>query len=188
MIAARPAQKQKTDYDVLRKIGRGQFGDIELCKDKATGELVAIKVISKAETLRSANPGQALVERDVLASLEEAGDTEWVTCLKAAFQDDDFLYLVQEYLPGGDLFTLVDRTEDERLPEVHARFYLAELVEALSTVHNLGYAHRDVKPENLLLDKAGHLKLASLTTLSLLSYRESHSLPIVNLLSRTVMG
>jgi len=168
-------QQKINDYDIVRKIGRGQFGDIELCKHKATGELVAIKIISKAETLRSANPGQALVEREVLACLAEAGAAESVTRLKAAFHDDNFLYLVQEYLPGGDLFTLVDRTEEERLPEAHVKFYLAELVEALNVVHKLGYAHRDVKPENLLIDEAGHLKLADFGSASKLGASHSAS-------------
>lgn len=174
--SAHQGEQSIADYQMLKKIGRGQFGDVELCKHKASGELVAIKIVSKAEALQSANPGQALVEREVLAAaaeLSSSSTAEGITRLKAAFQDDNFLYLVQEYLPGGDLFTLVDRTEDERLPEAHVKFYLAELVEALGVVHNLGYAHRDVKPENLLLDEAGHLKLADFGSASKLGSEHS---------------
>lgn len=93
-------------------------------------------------------------ERDIMAGV----DSEWITSLQYAFQDPDYLYLVMEYLPGGDLLSLMIRNGpfDEDL----ARFYLAELTLALNALHTMGYAHRDVKPENILLDRCGHLKLA----------------------------
>uniref|UniRef100_A0A673LYA2 non-specific serine/threonine protein kinase n=1 Tax=Sinocyclocheilus rhinocerous TaxID=307959 RepID=A0A673LYA2_9TELE len=94
-------------------------------------------------------------ERDVLVN----GDCQWITRLHYAFQDDNFLYLVMDYYVGGDLLTLLSKFED-RLPEDMARFYLAEMVLAIDSVHKLHYVHRDIKPDNILLDVNGHIRLA----------------------------
>ena len=87
------------------------------------------------------------------------GDRKWITELYFAFQDDDFLYLVMEYYSGGDILTLLS-TYDDRMPEEMARFYIAEIVLAIHSIHQLGYAHRDVKPDNILVAKDGHIRLA----------------------------
>uniref|UniRef100_A0A7N6A907 non-specific serine/threonine protein kinase n=1 Tax=Anabas testudineus TaxID=64144 RepID=A0A7N6A907_ANATE len=94
-------------------------------------------------------------ERDVLVN----GDCQWITTLHYAFQDDNNLYLVMDYYVGGDLLTLLSKFED-RLPEEMARFYLAEMVLAIDSVHQLHYVHRDIKPDNILLDMNGHIRLA----------------------------
>uniref|UniRef100_A0A7N4NY83 non-specific serine/threonine protein kinase n=1 Tax=Sarcophilus harrisii TaxID=9305 RepID=A0A7N4NY83_SARHA len=94
-------------------------------------------------------------ERDVLVN----GDPRWVTQLHFAFQDENYLYLVMEYYVGGDLLTLLSKF-GERIPEEMARFYLAEMVLAIDSVHRLGYVHRDIKPDNILLDRCGHIRLA----------------------------
>lgn len=93
-------------------------------------------------------------ERDIMAQHK----SEWITSLQYAFQDAEYLYLVMEYLPGGDLLSLMIRNGS--FGEDWVRFYLAELTEALNTLHDMGYVHRDIKPENILLDRCGHLKLA----------------------------
>uniref|UniRef100_A0A8C6X022 Serine/threonine-protein kinase MRCK alpha n=1 Tax=Neogobius melanostomus TaxID=47308 RepID=A0A8C6X022_9GOBI len=94
-------------------------------------------------------------ERDVLVN----GDSQWITTLHYAFQDDNNLYLVMDYYVGGDLLTLLSKFED-RLPEDMAKFYLAEMVLAIDSVHQLHYVHRDIKPDNILLDMNGHIRLA----------------------------
>ncbi|GCB65706.1 hypothetical protein scyTo_0007772, partial [Scyliorhinus torazame] len=94
-------------------------------------------------------------ERDVLVN----GDSQWITTLHYAFQDENFLYLVMDYYVGGDLLTLLSKFED-RLPEDMAKFYLAEMVLAIDSVHQLHYVHRDIKPDNILLDVNGHIRLA----------------------------
>lgn len=98
---------------------------------------------------------QVREERDIMVLGRKS---EWITILQYAFQDKEHLYLVMEYLPGGDLLSLMIRNGafDEQL----AKFYLAELALALNALHSLGFVHRDIKPENILLDRFGHLKLA----------------------------
>ncbi|PSN47468.1 Citron Rho-interacting kinase [Blattella germanica] len=86
-------------------------------------------------------------------------NSPWLTRLQYAFQDMHNLYLVMEFHPGGDLLALLDRF-NRFLEEDMARFYLAELVLAIRSVHNMGYVHRDIKPDNILIDLCGHLKLA----------------------------
>ena len=88
-------------------------------------------------------------------------DSEWIVKLHYAFQDHRFLYMVMEYLPGGDLVGLMTSTD---ISEEWARFYTAELVLAVDTVHRMGYIHRDVKPDNMLIGKDGHVKLADFGT------------------------
>lgn len=94
-------------------------------------------------------------ERDVLVF----GDRRWITNLHYAFQDDTNLYLVMDYYCGGDLLTLLSKFED-RLPEDMAKFYIAEMVLAIDSIHQLGYVHRDIKPDNVVLDASGHIRLA----------------------------
>merc|ERR1719189_225962 len=92
-------------------------------------------------------------ERDVLVF----GDRRWITNLHYAFQDTTNLYLVMDYYCGGDLLTLLSKFED-RLPEDMAKFYIAEMVLAIDSIHNLRYVHRDIKPDNVLIDAAGHIR------------------------------
>lgn len=109
-----------------------------------------MKTIKKA----SVSNCQIREERDIMVLGRKC---EWITRLQYAFQDKENLYLVMEYLPGGDLLGLMIRhgAFDEEL----AKFYLAEIAVALNALHSFGFVHRDIKPENLLLDRCGHLKL-----------------------------
>lgn len=92
-------------------------------------------------------------ERDLLAESE----SPWVVQLFCSFQDSENLYLLMEFLPGGDLMTLL--INKDIFSEEMTRFYVAELVLAIESVHKLGFAHRDIKPDNVLLDAKGHVKL-----------------------------
>uniref|UniRef100_A0AAY4EZ57 Serine/threonine-protein kinase MRCK alpha n=1 Tax=Denticeps clupeoides TaxID=299321 RepID=A0AAY4EZ57_9TELE len=145
----------KEDFEILKVIGRGAFGEVAVVKVKNTDKVFAMKILNKWEMLKRAETACFREERDVLVN----GDCQWITTLHYAFQDDNNLYLVMDYYVGGDLLTLLSKFED-RLPEDMARFYLAEMVLAIDSVHQLHYVHRDIKPDNILMDMNGHIRLA----------------------------
>uniref|UniRef100_A0A673CWS5 Serine/threonine-protein kinase MRCK alpha n=1 Tax=Sphaeramia orbicularis TaxID=375764 RepID=A0A673CWS5_9TELE len=145
----------KEDFEILKVIGRGAFGEVAVVKVRNTDKVFAMKILNKWEMLKRAETACFREERDVLVN----GDCQWITTLHYAFQDDNNLYLVMDYYVGGDLLTLLSKFED-RLPEEMAKFYLAEMVVAIDSVHQLHYVHRDIKPDNILLDMNGHIRLA----------------------------
>ncbi|XP_029812605.1 serine/threonine-protein kinase MRCK gamma isoform X2 [Suricata suricatta] len=146
---------QRDDFEILKVIGRGAFGEVAVVRQRDSGQIFAMKMLHKWEMLKRAETACFREERDVLVK----GDSRWVTTLHYAFQDEEYLYLVMDYYAGGDLLTLLSRFED-RLPPELAQFYLAEMVLAIHSLHQLGYVHRDVKPDNVLLDMNGHIRLA----------------------------
>ncbi|XP_066849721.1 serine/threonine-protein kinase MRCK alpha isoform X5 [Anser cygnoides] len=145
----------KEDFEILKVIGRGAFGEVAVVKLKNADKVFAMKILNKWEMLKRAETACFREERDVLVN----GDNQWITTLHYAFQDENYLYLVMDYYVGGDLLTLLSKFED-RLPEDMARFYLAEMVIAIDSVHQLHYVHRDIKPDNILMDVNGHIRLA----------------------------
>uniref|UniRef100_A0A8C1JHA2 Serine/threonine-protein kinase MRCK alpha n=1 Tax=Cyprinus carpio TaxID=7962 RepID=A0A8C1JHA2_CYPCA len=145
----------KEDFEILKVIGRGAFGEVAVVKVKNTDKVFAMKILNKWEMLKRAETACFREERDVLVN----GDSQWITTLHYAFQDENNLYLVMDYYVGGDLLTLLSKFED-RLPEDMAKFYLAEMVLAVDSVHQLHYVHRDIKPDNILMDMNGHIRLA----------------------------
>ncbi|XP_076060516.1 serine/threonine-protein kinase gek isoform X4 [Oratosquilla oratoria] len=145
----------RDDFEVIKVIGRGAFGEVCVVKLKGTDKVFAMKILNKWEMLKRAETACFHEERDVLVF----GDRRWITNLHYAFQDDNNLYLVMDYYCGGDLLTLLSKFED-RLPEDMARFYIAEMILAIDSIHKLRYVHRDIKPDNVLLDANGHIRLA----------------------------
>jgi serine/threonine kinase 38 len=93
-------------------------------------------------------------ERDILVE----ADHQWVVKMYYSFQDPVNLYLIMEFLPGGDMMTLL--MKKDTLTEECALFYIAETALAINSIHKLGFIHRDIKPDNLLLDARGHIKLS----------------------------
>ncbi|XP_048336776.1 uncharacterized protein LOC107425774 isoform X2 [Ziziphus jujuba] len=142
------------DFELLTMIGKGAFGEVRICREKATSNVYAMKKLKKSEMLRRGQVEHVRAERNLLAEV----DSNCIVKLYCSFQDDEFLYLIMEYLPGGDMMTLLMRKDT--LTEDEARFYVAETVLAIESIHKLNYIHRDIKPDNLLLDKYGHLKLS----------------------------
>ncbi|XP_069772571.1 serine/threonine-protein kinase MRCK beta isoform X2 [Narcine bancroftii] len=140
---------------MLKVIGRGAFGEVAVVKMKNTERVYAMKILNKWEMLKRAETACFREERNVLVN----GDCQWITTLHYAFQDDNYLYLVMDYYVGGDLLTLLSKFED-RLPEEMSKFYIAEMVLAIDSIHKLHYVHRDIKPDNILLDMNGHIRLA----------------------------
>ncbi|XP_059369022.1 serine/threonine-protein kinase MRCK beta isoform X2 [Carassius carassius] len=145
----------RDDFEMLKVIGRGAFGEVAVVKMKHTERVYAMKILNKWEMLKRAETACFREERNVLVN----GDCQWITTLHYAFQDDNYLYLVMDYYVGGDLLTLLSKFED-RLPEDMAKFYVAEMVLAIHSIHQQRYVHRDIKPDNVLLDKNGHIRLA----------------------------
>ncbi|XP_034934095.1 serine/threonine-protein kinase Genghis Khan isoform X2 [Chelonus insularis] len=148
-------QLSREDFEIVKVIGRGAFGEVCVVKMKGSDKVFAMKILNKWEMLKRAETAYFREERDVLVY----GDRRWITNLHYAFQDDNNLYLVMDYYCGGDLLTLLSKFED-RLPEDMARFYIAEMVLAIGSIHDLRYVHRDIKPDNVLLDANGHIRLA----------------------------
>ena len=116
-----------------------------------------MKSLSKFEMIKRQDSAFFWEERDIMAN----ANSEWIVKLFFAFQDKDYLYMIMEYMAGGDLVNLMSNYD---IPEKWAKFYCAELVLCIETIHAMGYIHRDIKPDNMLLDRSGHLKLADFGT------------------------
>ncbi|KAF7432976.1 Serine/threonine-protein kinase [Pleurotus ostreatus] len=142
------------DFRTVKVIGKGAFGEVRLVQKIDTGKIYAMKTLKKDEMLKKDQLAHVRAERDVLAE----SNSHWVVQLFYSFQDPTFLYLIMEFLPGGDLMTMLIKYDT--FSEDVTRFYLAECVLAIETVHKLGFIHRDIKPDNILIDKDGHIKLS----------------------------
>ncbi|KAF9244946.1 kinase-like domain-containing protein [Melanogaster broomeanus] len=150
-----------TAFIKLKTIGHGAFGVVSLVKERATGQLFAMKQLRKTDMLRKGQEGHVRAERDILKSaslVSSPGGAEWIVKLYYSFQDRDNLYLVLEYMGGGDLLNLlIDR---DVFDEDFTRFYVAEMVLAIDSCHKHGFIHRDIKPDNFLFDPEGHIRLS----------------------------
>ncbi|KAL9260257.1 Serine/threonine-protein kinase 38-like protein [Drosera capensis] len=142
------------DFDLLTMIGKGAFGEVRVCREKTTGHVYAMKKLKKSEMLLRGQAEHVKAERNLLAEV----DSNCIVKLYCSFQDEEYLYLIMEYLPGGDMMTLLMRKDT--LTDDEARFYVAETVLAIESIHKHNYIHRDIKPDNLLLDRFGHLRLS----------------------------
>jgi serine/threonine kinase 38 len=151
----RQGRKKMTirEFEPLTIIGRGAFGEVRVCRQKSTGDIVAIKKMRKEDMLKKNQLMHVRTEREIMTS-----SNEWIVNLKYSFQDEYYLYLVMDFLPGGDLMNLL--MKKEILTEDEARFYTAEMILAVDSVHKLNCIHRDLKPDNILIDKRGHIQLS----------------------------
>uniref|UniRef100_A0A8C7CMZ2 Ribosomal protein S6 kinase n=2 Tax=Oncorhynchus kisutch TaxID=8019 RepID=A0A8C7CMZ2_ONCKI len=142
-------------FELRKVLGQGSFGKVFLVK-KATGpdagQLYAMKVLKKA-TLKVRDRVRTKMERDILVEVNHP----FIVKLHYAFQTEGKLYLILDFLRGGDLFTRLSK--EVMFTEEDVKFYLAELALALDHLHSLGIIYRDLKPENILLDEEGHIKL-----------------------------
>ncbi|EWY94457.1 hypothetical protein ACKLNR_008025 [Fusarium oxysporum f. sp. zingiberi] len=141
------------NYNTVKIIGKGAFGEVKLVQKKGDGKVYAMKSLIKTEMFKKDQLAHVRSERDILAE----SDSPWVVKLYTTFQDSYFLYMLMEFLPGGDLMTMLIKYEI--FSEDITRFYIAEIVLAIEAVHKLGFIHRDIKPDNILLDRGGHVKL-----------------------------
>lgn len=141
------------DFEIIKPISRGAFGRVFLARKRTTGDFFAIKVLKKLDMIRKNDADRILAERNILITVRNP----FVVRFFYSFTCRDNLYLVMEYLNGGDLFSLLKKVGC--LDEDVARIYIAELVLALEYLHSLGIVHRDLKPDNILIAQDGHIKL-----------------------------
>jgi len=155
----RRTKMSQSAFESIKIIGRGAFGEVRLVRMKATSDLFAMKKLKKSEMIKKEQVAHVRAERDVLADSNYAYQKNpWVVQLYYSFQDSNYLYLIMEYVPGGDMMTMLIKYDT--FDEDQTRFYMAETILALESIHQLDYIHRDIKPDNLLLDQKGHIKLS----------------------------
>ncbi|RVX66249.1 hypothetical protein B0A52_10176 [Exophiala mesophila] len=171
-------------FETVKVLGKGSFGVVRLIKtkcakpesatvtfadhrtflprlnklrgaNKSRTEVFAMKIIRKSDMIRNGQEGHLRAERDLLVAAEES---TWIVPLVAAFQDHKHLYLVLEYSLGGDFLGLLIRKNI--LSEDVTRFYISEMILCVEEAHSMGWIHRDVKPDNFLIGKDGHLKIS----------------------------
>lgn len=142
------------DFEILKVIGKGSFGKVLQVRKIDTGRIYAMKVLSKADIVRRKEVEHTLAERNVLI---QASYCPFLVNLKFSFQTPEKLYLVLDYMNGGELFYHLQH--EVAFSEARAKFYTAELILALQHLHRHGIVYRDLKPENVLLDCNGHIVL-----------------------------
>lgn len=148
-----PVAWQMLDFELLETLGTGTFGRVKLCRHKSTGQYFAIKILHKSDIIRLKQVEHITSEKNVLAMI----DCPFIVRLYKTFQDEYDLYMIQEYVVGGELFSHLRKVG--KFPNDVAKFYAAEIILAIEYLHSKNIAYRDLKPENILLDSEGHVKL-----------------------------
>lgn len=141
------------DFETIKCIGKGSFAKVMMVKKKDTGKTYAMKCLTKKDLVRRKQIKHTMTEREVIANIKHP----FIVTCHFAFQTDTKLYLVTDFFNGGELFYHLKN--DSAFSCARARFYAAEIVLALECLHNHGIIYRDMKPENLLLDADGHIRL-----------------------------
>eukprot|EP01038_Epipyxis_sp_PR26KG_P005248 gene5248-7293_t len=141
------------DFELLAVLGRGGFGKVMQVRHKPTDEIYAMKILKKSELRRRKQVERTQTERTILANVRHP----FIVCLHYAFQNQQKLYMVMDFVQGGDFFTMMRKFK--RIPEDWVRLYVIEVAMALQHLHDMDVVYRDLKPENILLCGDGHLKL-----------------------------
>ena len=142
------------DFDEMKVLGKGSFGKVVLVRFKKNQKLYAMKILKKAMIMKNNEETHTKTERKILAKI----NNPFIVSLYFAFQDEKKLYLITEFMQGGELFYHLHR--EKFFSNERTQFYAAEIVLALDHLHKNNCIYRDLKPENVLLDKDGHIKLA----------------------------
>ncbi|CAF2738148.1 unnamed protein product [Rotaria sp. Silwood2] len=151
----RPSQNtaRPEDFDRIRTLGTGSFGRVMLVKHQASGNFYAMKILDKQKVVKLKQIEHTLNEKRILQAIS----FPFLVNLEYHFKDNSYLYMVLEFVPGGEMFSHLRKVG--RFSEQHARFYAAQIVLTFEYLHYLDILYRDLKPENLLIDAEGYLKV-----------------------------
>ncbi|KAI9300328.1 kinase-like domain-containing protein [Cunninghamella echinulata] len=141
------------DFHVLRTLGTGSFGRVHLIQSRVNSRHYAMKVLKKTEVVRLKQVEHTNNEKHILESVAHP----FLVNMWGTFQDDSNLYMVLDYIAGGEMFSLLRRSQ--RFPDHVAKFYAGEVLLAIEYLHSKDIIYRDLKPENILLDAQGHVKI-----------------------------
>lgn len=141
------------DFQILRTLGTGSFGRVHLVRSNHNGRFYAMKVLKKNTVVKLKQVEHTNDERNMLSIVSHP----FIIRMWGTFQDSQQLFMIMDYIEGGELFSLLRKSQ--RFPNPVAKFYAAEVCLALEYLHSKGIIYRDLKPENILLDKNGHIKL-----------------------------
>ncbi|KAL2135225.1 hypothetical protein VTI74DRAFT_9317 [Chaetomium olivicolor] len=155
-IKVRNVEVGPQSFDKIKLIGKGDVGKVYLVREKKSGRLYAMKVLSKKEMIKRNKIKRALAEQEILAT----SNHPFIVTLYHSFQSEDYLYLCMEYCSGGEFFRALQTRPGKCISEEDARFYAAEVTAALEYLHLMGFIYRDLKPENILLHQSGHIMLS----------------------------
>lgn len=147
--------KSLEDYLIDRTLGTGSFGRVLLVQEKTVPEFRAIKIISKDRVIKTRQVEHTINEKNILFCVE----CKFVVRLFDYFQDVRCLYFVLEFVNGGEMFTIIQKQKRRRFTEEQTKFFAAEAVLAFDFLHNIDVVFRDLKPENLLIDHRGHIRI-----------------------------
>ncbi|KAH0556387.1 hypothetical protein GP486_005689 [Trichoglossum hirsutum] len=142
-----------SDFIIQRTLGTGSFGRVHLVQSRHNQRFYAVKVLKKAQVVKMKQVEHTNDERAMLQKVKHP----FLITLWGTFQDSKNLYMVMDFIEGGELFSLLRKSQ--RFPNPVAKFYAAEVTLALDYLHSMNIIYRDLKPENLLLDRHGHLKI-----------------------------
>lgn len=148
-----PSHVTLADFELLRTVGTGWYGRVILVRHRTGNTFHALKVFSKDSIVELDQLHHVISERKII----QACDFRFITELQYYFTDNTNLYFVMPFIVGGELFSLMRKLG--RLSENSARFYAAQLIMVLEYLHNVGVVYRDIKPENILLDKDGYIRV-----------------------------
>mmetsp|Transcript_15750 Transcript_15750/g.51659 ORF Transcript_15750/g.51659 Transcript_15750/m.51659 type:complete len:356 (-) Transcript_15750:1283-2350(-) len=145
--------KTLAELELLETLGTGTFGRVRICRHKRSGKFFALKILKKNEIIRLKQVEHILSEKAILAQIEHP----FVVNLFSTYKDEKNLYMLMEYVPGGEIFSHLRRAG--RFSNETTRFYTSSIVLAIQYLHAKDIVYRDLKPENLLLDGRGFLKI-----------------------------
>ena len=141
------------DFEIIKLIGRGSFANVYLVKNKSNQKIYSMKKLNKPFLKRNKQEQHTINERILLSKM----NNPFLVKLYCCFQDNEHLYFIMEFIQGGELFFHLHR--ETRFDDEKTSFYIAELILALDFLHKNKVIYRDIKPENILLDVEGHIKL-----------------------------